>query len=69
VEVPGSVLAYLLPGTRLGARLHATGKRWRGDSGTYTLTGSPVTSSETLGQMNVPGQETCIEVGKRGEEA
>jgi hypothetical protein len=70
VEIPESLLAHLVPGTELQANLQPTGKRWHGDDGecaTYTLTGSLVTDSGTLAQMNVPGHESCIEVGKRRE--
>lgn len=71
VEIPESLLSYLLPGTQLGAPLSPTGKRWRGDSGecgTYTLSGSPVTDRETLEQMSIPDHESCIEVGKLRKE-
>jgi hypothetical protein len=56
VEIPESLLDYLLPGTMLEAQLHATGKRWRGDSGecgTYTLSGSQVADLKALEQMNI----------------
>ena len=71
VEIPESLLEYLLPGTKLGASLQPTGKRWHGDSGecdTYTLSGQAVTDPQAMDQMNIPGHECSIEVGKLREE-
>jgi hypothetical protein len=68
VEIPASLLAHLLPGTELAADLRTTGRQWRGDDGecgTYTLSGSSVTDADVLAQMNMPGHETCVEVGKQ----
>jgi hypothetical protein len=72
VEIPESLLDYLLPGTMLEAELHATGKRWRGDGGeceTFTLSGSRVAELDVLEQMNIPGHESCVEVGKLRKDA
>lgn len=71
VEIPASLLGYLLPATQLGEPLHPTGRRWCGDSGecgTYTLSGRHVTDPETLRQMSVPGHESCVEVAKMRKE-
>lgn len=71
VEIPESLLGYLVPGTELGAPLRATGRRWRGDAGecgTYTLTGRQVADAETLEQISLPDHELCIEVGRLRKE-
>jgi hypothetical protein len=68
IEIPESLLRYLQPNTELGVPLRTTGRRWRGDNGecgTYTLTGAAVTDPEALSQMNVPGHESCVEVGRQ----
>lgn len=49
---------YLESNTHLAALLHRTGQD------TYVLSGSMVTDPEALGQMDIPGHETCVEVGK-----
>jgi hypothetical protein len=56
IEIPHPLLAFLTPGTCLGALLTDTGH------GTFTLTGPPVTDPEALSQMDVPDHELCIEV-------
>lgn len=58
VEIPMGLLRYLVCNTRLAAVLHTTGQ------GTYVLSGAAVSDAETLAQMDIPGHETCIEVGK-----
>ncbi|MGH3913440.1 MAG: hypothetical protein ACRDTC_08520 [Pseudonocardiaceae bacterium] len=65
VEIPVRLLTYLEPGYRLGAVLHDTGR----DS--LILSGVPITDVEALSQMDIPGHETCVEVGKdvAGEES
>lgn len=62
MEIPARLLAYLEPGTRLGAVLHDTG------CGSFILSGAPVTDLEALSQMNIPDHETCIEVDKEATE-
>lgn len=52
------LLRYLKCNTELAAALHTT------DHGTYVLSGAAVTDAEALAQMDIPGHETCIEVGK-----
>ena len=72
VEIPGTLLGYLIPGTALDAPLDPTGRRWRGDDGecaTYTLSGQEVADAETLRQMSIPNHERCIEVGRLRKEA
>jgi hypothetical protein len=32
--------------------------------GNYIVKGAPVTDAETLGQMDIPGHETCVEISK-----
>lgn len=65
VEIPARLLTYLEPGSRLGAILHDTGRS------SFILSGVPVTDVEALSQMDIPGHETCVEVGKdvTGEES
>jgi hypothetical protein len=58
VEIPKRLLAYLERNTRLGADLHDTGHN------SFIVSGSPVTDTETLSQMDIPGHETCVEVPK-----
>jgi hypothetical protein len=61
VEIPQKLLRHLagLPG--LDAALQDTGR----DS--YLLSGEPVTDAEALAQIDIPGHETCVEVGKLRE--
>ncbi|MET9490975.1 hypothetical protein [Nocardia sp. NPDC006630] len=56
IEIPHPLLAYLEPGTCLGALLHDTGH------GTFTLTGDPVIDPEALAQMDTPAHERSVEV-------
>ncbi len=56
IEIPHPLLAYLVPGTCLGVRLHDTGH------GTFTLSGSVVTDLEALALMNTPSFEMSVEV-------
>ncbi|WP_245548741.1 hypothetical protein [Nocardia exalbida] len=55
------LLGFLEPGTCLGTKLTDTGR------GTFTLSGTPVTDSGALQQMNLPDHETAIEVAKGKE--
>jgi hypothetical protein len=61
VEIPRLLLRHLEPSTRLAATLQDTGR----DS--YLLSGDAVTDAEALSQMDIPGHETCVEVGKLRE--
>jgi hypothetical protein len=61
VEIPQRLLAFLEPGTYLGATLDDTGR------GSFTLSGSLVTDVDALSQMDIPGHEACVEVGKKEE--
>lgn len=58
IEIPARLLTHLEPGTSLATRLQAT------DKGTYILSGAAVTDAEALSVMDIPGHETCVEVGK-----
>ena len=58
VEIPKRLLRHLEQGMRLESPLHDTGR----DS--YVLSGAPVTDEQALAQMDIPGHETCVEVGK-----
>ncbi|MEO3924319.1 hypothetical protein ABGB07_10725 [Micromonosporaceae bacterium B7E4] len=58
VEIPHELLQYLEPGTGLGVPLQDTGR------GSYILSGLVVLDPEALSQMDIPGHETCVEVGK-----
>lgn len=61
VEVPAKLLRHLADLPALAATLRDTGH----DS--YILTGDPVTDPEALAQLDIPGHETCVEVGKLRE--
>lgn len=58
VEIPTELLTYLEPNTQLAAALHPT------EHDTYILSGAAVTDVDALAQMDIPGHETCVEVGK-----
>jgi len=62
VEIPHRLLTFLEHGTRLDATLRDTGL------GTYVLSGEIVTDAEALAQMDIPGHETAVVVGKVREE-
>ena len=61
VEIPQRLLAYVEPGTYLGALLKDTGR------GSFILTGRPVSDPQALSQMDIPGHESCVEVAKEKE--
>ncbi|MGH3695345.1 MAG: hypothetical protein ACRDRX_15385 [Pseudonocardiaceae bacterium] len=61
VEIPHRLLKHVEPGTYLGALMTDTGR------GSFVLSGQTVTDVETLSQMNIPGQETCVEVPRKTE--
>ncbi|BFU43554.1 hypothetical protein [Krasilnikovia sp. MM14-A1004] len=68
VEIPESLLRHLPAGAALETTLHATGRRWRGDSGecaTYTLAGVAVTDPTIEAELSVPDHEACVEVAQR----
>jgi len=71
VEIPAALLGHVEPGSRLGAELHDTGKFWTDGNGrtwdTYILAGAAVTNPEALAQMDIPGYESCVEVGREPE--
>ncbi|WP_433522014.1 hypothetical protein ACQPZ2_33075 [Nocardia pseudovaccinii] len=56
VEIPHLLLGFLEPDTFIGTTLTDTGR------GTFTLTGQPVTDTETLGQLDLADNETAIVV-------
>lgn len=56
IEIPHPLLAYLEPGTCLGALLRDTGH------GTFMLSGKPVTDLEALALMDTPDHEASVEV-------
>jgi hypothetical protein len=58
VEIPMRLLEYLEANTTLAAVLHTT------QHGTYVVSGAAVSDVQALAQMDIPGHETCIEVGK-----
>jgi len=58
VEIPKRLLGHLEANTTLSADLRDTGR----DS--FILSGVPVTDQQALSQMDIPGHETCVEVGK-----
>jgi hypothetical protein len=61
VEIPRLLLGHLEAGTQLAATLRDTGRN------SYVLSGALVTDAEALSQMDIPGHETCVEVGKLRE--
>jgi hypothetical protein len=58
VEIPKRLLTYLESNTHLAALLRTTAQ------GTYVVSGVAVTDANALAQMDIPGHETCVEVGK-----
>jgi len=54
VEIPHRLLSHLEPGTCLGVLLADTGK------GSFTLSGRPVTDSEALSYMDIPGRQPGV---------
>jgi hypothetical protein len=58
VEVPARLLDYWEVNTMLAVVLAST------EHGTYVVSGTAVSDIEALAQMDIPGHETCIEVGK-----
>jgi hypothetical protein len=58
VEIPKRLLNYLEADTVLDVALQDTGR----DS--YVLSGAAVVDQAALSQMDIPGHETCVEVGK-----
>jgi hypothetical protein len=75
IEIPAALLRHLQPNTESGVPLRDTGRLWRDDDGgswdTYILTGAAITDPAVLAQMDVPGHESCIEVGRqrKGEDS
>lgn len=62
VEIPSRLLAFLEEGTRLAVTLEDTGR------GSYILSGAAIDDPEALAQMDIPGHETAVEVGKMRRE-
>jgi hypothetical protein len=62
VEIPSRPLAFLEEGTRLAVTLEDTGR------GSYILSGAAIDDPEALAQMDIPGHETAVEVGKMRRE-
>ncbi|GAA3749141.1 hypothetical protein GCM10022225_36790 [Plantactinospora mayteni] len=58
VEIPHELLQYLEPDTELAVPLQDTGR------GSYILSGTVVVDTEALSQMDIPGHETSVEVGR-----
>jgi hypothetical protein len=63
VEIPKELLHHLEGLPDLDVALQDTGH------GSYVLGGEPVTDAAALAQMDIPGHETCVEVGKREGDA
>lgn len=61
VEIPHRLLGHVEKGKCLGVRLSDTGR------GSFILHGDPVTDTVALGQMDIPGHETCVEVPTQKE--
>ncbi len=60
VEIPHLLTGFAESDTFIGATLTDTGR------GTFTLSGASVTEGETLAQMDIYPDETCVEVPKLG---
>ncbi|MFB8279188.1 hypothetical protein [Nocardia colli] len=60
IEIPHLLLGYVPPDTFIGAAMTDTGR------GTFTLSGRPVADAESLSQMDIYDDETCVEVPKAG---
>ncbi|MGW0247738.1 hypothetical protein ACWDYH_13990 [Nocardia goodfellowii] len=60
IEIPHLLTGFALADTFIGATMTDTGR------GTFTLSGIPVTDVETLGNMDIYPDETCVEVPKTG---
>ncbi|WP_067904107.1 hypothetical protein [Nocardia vaccinii] len=58
IEIPHLLLGFAQTDTFIGAAMTDTGR------GTFTLTGRPVSESETLAQLDLAPHETAIEVPK-----
>ncbi|MGW4770255.1 hypothetical protein ACWEO2_19685 [Nocardia sp. NPDC004278] len=59
VEIPHLLTGYLQPRTYIGATLTDTGR------GTFTVSGAPLTDSDTLDQLTMETYETAIEVPRK----
>jgi len=65
VEVPPGLLKHLaLDGLEGAARNLVPPIVLVRENGNYIMQGTRVTDAETLGQMNLPAHETCIQVAK-----
>lgn len=60
IEIPHHLTGFVDPDTFIGATMTDSGR------GTFTLSGVPVADVETLGQMDIYPDETCVEVPKLG---
>lgn len=58
IEIPHRLLGFAVPDTFFGATMTDTGR------GTFTLSGVPIVDPETLAQMDIYPNETCVEVPK-----
>ncbi len=58
VEIPHLLTGFAEPDTFIGAMMTDTGR------GTFTLTGRPITDSETLVELDLADDETAIETPK-----
>ncbi|MFJ9363359.1 hypothetical protein ACIRRA_02930 [Nocardia sp. NPDC101769] len=56
IEIPHLITGFAEPDTFIGATMSDTGR------GTFTLTGLPVTDTETLGQLDLAANEMAVEV-------
>jgi hypothetical protein len=72
IEIPEALLRHLRPNTELATQLHSTGRRWTDDHGktwnTYIVIGAAITDPDALSQMDIPGNESCVEIGRRRKE-
>lgn len=58
IEIPHLLTGFAEAGTYIGATMTDTGR------GTFTLSGRPITESETLAQMDLAPGESAVEVPK-----
>ncbi|MFE3189480.1 hypothetical protein ACFXHA_10755 [Nocardia sp. NPDC059240] len=60
MEIPHHLTGFAEPDSFIGSPMSDTGR------GTFLVSGRPITDLETLGQMDIYADETCVEVPKLG---
>jgi hypothetical protein len=66
VEIPPRLLSYLVNDGMSGVVANVTRPIVHVTAnGNYILQGARVSDAHTLGQMDIPDHETCVEVGRK----